>query len=315
MQKMIPLMLLLLSLSSTFAQSSKKFQPLLEPIDPKRIEIVRDSFGVPHIFAPTDAEAAYGLAWATLEDDTEIPKYFLAAIKNRMGRQDGIDGAKFDFGIQMMGVREMVEEEYPQVPEDFRKVLEGSAQGFNAYLKKHPEELDMKRVLPITPQDLLVGYVLAGGLMCGLDGVLNRVANGGFAKEAPLPILDGKGSNGIAFNAPKTVSGDAFLAINAHQPIEGVLSWYEAHICSEEGWNIVGSNFHGSCALFQGSMKTWAGATRPDNWTWWMYTNWKCTPKRKSCTRWTMNGSNWKPTRQNSGYDWPKKEKKESYCR
>ena len=38
-------------------------------IDPANIEILRDSYGVPHIYAPTDVEVAYGLAWAHAEDD------------------------------------------------------------------------------------------------------------------------------------------------------------------------------------------------------------------------------------------------------
>ena len=35
----------------------------------KNVEIVRDAFGVPHIFGKTDADVAYGLAWAHAEDD------------------------------------------------------------------------------------------------------------------------------------------------------------------------------------------------------------------------------------------------------
>ena len=38
-------------------------------INPSNITIARDSFGVPHIFAPTDPEVAYGIAWAHAEDD------------------------------------------------------------------------------------------------------------------------------------------------------------------------------------------------------------------------------------------------------
>jgi acyl-homoserine-lactone acylase len=38
-------------------------------INPNNITIARDTFGIPHIFAPTDAEVAYGLAWAHCEDD------------------------------------------------------------------------------------------------------------------------------------------------------------------------------------------------------------------------------------------------------
>ena len=40
-------------------------------INPANITIARDSFGVPHIFAPTDPEVAYGIAWAHAEDDFE----------------------------------------------------------------------------------------------------------------------------------------------------------------------------------------------------------------------------------------------------
>ena len=48
-------------------------------IDPDKIEIVRDSFGVPHIYAKTDAELAYGLAWAHAEDDFKtIQEAYLA---------------------------------------------------------------------------------------------------------------------------------------------------------------------------------------------------------------------------------------------
>ena len=42
---------------------------LLAQIDPQSVEIVRDAYGVPHIYAPTDAGVAYGLAWAHAEDD------------------------------------------------------------------------------------------------------------------------------------------------------------------------------------------------------------------------------------------------------
>ena len=42
---------------------------ILGQINPKKIDIVRDAYGVPHIFTETDAKLAYGLAWAHAEDD------------------------------------------------------------------------------------------------------------------------------------------------------------------------------------------------------------------------------------------------------
>ena len=55
-----------------------------------------------------------------------------------------------------------------------------------------------------------------------------------------------KGSNTFAFNSAKTTDGSTFLAINTHQPLDGPVSWYEAHLCSEEGTNILGALFAGS---------------------------------------------------------------------
>ena len=52
---------------------------LFSQISPKSIEIVRDGYGIPHIFAQTDAEVAYGLAWAHAEDDFKtIQQSYLA---------------------------------------------------------------------------------------------------------------------------------------------------------------------------------------------------------------------------------------------
>ena len=50
------LLLFLTNLSFSYSQ-----------INPKDVEIVRDSFGVPHIYGKTDADVAYGLAWSHAE--------------------------------------------------------------------------------------------------------------------------------------------------------------------------------------------------------------------------------------------------------
>ncbi|MEP7256316.1 MAG: penicillin acylase family protein, partial [Ferruginibacter sp.] len=60
MKKSLTILILFFSFLASFSQTA---------INPANIDIVRDSFGVPHIFAKTDAEVAYGLAWAEAEDD------------------------------------------------------------------------------------------------------------------------------------------------------------------------------------------------------------------------------------------------------
>ncbi|MFN5021697.1 MAG: penicillin acylase family protein, partial [bacterium] len=55
-------------------------------IDPKAVTIARDSFGVPHIFAKTDPEVSYGLAWAHAEDDFKSLQMVALPSKGLMGR-------------------------------------------------------------------------------------------------------------------------------------------------------------------------------------------------------------------------------------
>ena len=68
-----------------------------------------------------------------------------------------------------------------------------------------------------------------------------------------------KGSNTFAFNSSKTKDGNTYLAINTHQPLDGPTSWYEVHLNSEEGTNIIG-------ALFAGSPNVLIGANRNIAW-------------------------------------------------
>ena len=59
-------------------------------INPARITIARDSFGVPHIFAPTDAEVAYGLAWAHAEDDFGTLQLVVLSGKAKLGDRKSV---------------------------------------------------------------------------------------------------------------------------------------------------------------------------------------------------------------------------------
>ncbi|HNG63615.1 MAG TPA: penicillin acylase family protein, partial [Ferruginibacter sp.] len=81
-------------------------------IQPKNIEIVRDSFGVPHIFADTDAEVAYGLAWAQAEDDFASMQEPMLPVKNLMGRVQGKKGAAGDYAFALFRCREITEEKW-----------------------------------------------------------------------------------------------------------------------------------------------------------------------------------------------------------
>ncbi len=106
-----------------------------------------------------------------------------------------------------------------------------------------------------------------------------------------------KGSNTFAFNSAKTKNGETYLANNTHQPLDGPTSWYEVHLCSEEGTNIIGALFAGSPNVLIGANQNiLPGLTQSTYLTKQMYLNLKCIPTRKSITRSMEPTSNSKPT-------------------
>src|SRR5271170_3876129 len=105
-----------------FAGTGKPFAK----IDPKNVTIVRDSLGIPHIFGKTDAEAAYGLAWANAEDAFSETQGLIYIGKGYMGRTDGIEGAKADFFVHAIDARKLVDDHYDKdLSPEFKKYIDG----------------------------------------------------------------------------------------------------------------------------------------------------------------------------------------------
>ena len=213
-------------------------------INPKNIDIVRDEYGIPHIYAQTDAEVAYGLAWANAEDDfTTIQEAYLAG-NAMLSNYIGLKGAAADFITQFIGSKNLIEEKIGTISKDYMAVVEGYSQGLNAYASKNPDKVLYKKLFPITPKKMLMYSQLQ--LFISNEGAYwaGRILN----NDTQDDFLDQNltGSNVIAMNSSKTLSGETFLAINTHQPLEGPTSWYEVHLNSQEGTNIIGTMYPGT---------------------------------------------------------------------
>ena len=228
---------------------------LSQSIDPKNVTIIRDSLGVPHIFGVTDADAAYGLAYAHAEDNFSDLQEAVMAGKGLMGSYKGKDGVLFDFGLQFLQIDSLVEARYEQdLSSHFRSVLEAYAQALNDYAVANPKEVLLKKTFPVSGKDLVKSSTLSVSLMAGLGMGLkavneNRVEEFLGSNEAHT----GTGSNALAVAPERMDDGRGYLLINSHQPIEGRFAWYEAHLMSQEGWNCVGGLFPGGTSVFVGS--------------------------------------------------------------
>ena len=219
-------------------------------INPAKIDIIRDSFGVPHIFGKTDPDVAYGLAWAHAEDDFGTIQQSLMAGKSMLAQYQGKKGASIDYIIHLLRIPELVEAKYESdLSPAFKKLLEGYAAGLNAYAAAHPKEVLLKKAFPVTPKDMVQYSVLQLCVLSGADKALSSIFGG------TVPLLENyktAGSNAFAFNSAKTTDGQVYLDINAHQPLEGPVAFYEAHLNSEDGWNIIGANFPGAPCILHG---------------------------------------------------------------
>ena len=88
------------------------------------------------------------------------------------------------------------------------------------------------------------GNLLEAPLFFGLDRQLGEL----FQPERAQPVSTFRadtGSNTFSISPRRSAKGETFLAVNSHQPWEGPVAWYEAHLHSEEGWDAVGGLFPG----------------------------------------------------------------------
>lgn len=231
------------------------------------VEIVRDSYGVPHINGKTDADTAYGLAFAHAEDDFSTIQDVVAMTRGRYGALAGSDGAKVDYVLHLLGAREAAVARYMELSPQVRAVAEAYAAGLNHYVSKHPEEVRLSKLFPVTGQDIVTGFVLRAPFFYGLDGAIGALTEGKpLPKESAPPMTpigrdpEMNGSNAFAIAPKRMADGKTWLISNSHQPYEGQVAWYEAVTHSGEGLDMAG-------ALFPGSPFVLLGHNRHLGWT------------------------------------------------
>ncbi|MGA0383549.1 MAG: penicillin acylase family protein, partial [Flavobacteriaceae bacterium] len=224
---------------------------LFAQINPENIEIIRDAYGVPHIYAKTDAEVAYGLAWAHAEDDFQTIQLSYLAGDAKLSRAIGLKGAPADFLQQLIQAEKTAREQVHTLSDEFMGVIKGYAQGLNAYAEAHEEEVLLKELFPVTPIKMIAYSQLQLFVSNAADQLVKQIVSNKTPKN--IPDEDVQGSNLIALSSAKTGENASFLTINTHQPLEGPTSWYEAHLVSEEGTNIIGALFPGAPCILTGA--------------------------------------------------------------
>lgn len=216
------------------------------------VEIIRDDYGVPHIYGKTDADAVFGLMYAQAEDDfPRIERNYVWAI-GRLAEVMGENALYSDVRARLYMTEEEARAAYDSAPDWLQDLITAWADGLNWYLLSNPE---VKPALITKFEPWMTMYFFEGSIggdieQIPLDGI-KAFYSETRAAPAPTPPTDSEpsGSNGFAISGELTQSGNAMLLINPHT------SFYfrgEVHMVSEEGLNAYGAVTWGQFFVYQG---------------------------------------------------------------
>lgn len=238
-----------------------------------RVTIIRDQWGIAHVYGKTDADAVFGMVYAQAEDDfNRVETNYI----NAMGRLAEVEGEgeiwrdlRMKLFIDTLEMKRL----YAESPVWLKSLMNGFADGLNYYLYTHPQVKPrlITRFEPwmaLTFSEGSIGGDIESVNLRGLsqfygspsgtggvndDNLYARNSRGetdAFADSDESPFgREPGGSNGFAIAPSNTVGGHALLMINPHT------SFYfrpEIHMASEEGLDAYGAVTWGQFFIYQG---------------------------------------------------------------
>lgn len=221
----------------------------------QRVTIIRDNWGIPHIYGKTDADAVFGLLYAQCEENFQKVEENNLEMMGRLS-EIGKAGLYDDLQMRLIYDSAAAMKDYKSSPLWFKKLLDAAADGVNYFLYKHPEvkpallkhfepwfalmrtngSISATQTAELTVEDMKSLY---------LTNDPSVSFNEKFAKDN----VEETGSNGFAVAPSKTVSKNAIIYINPH------VTFYfrtEVQMVSEEGLNAYGAVTWGTFFVFQG---------------------------------------------------------------
>ncbi|MBI3219973.1 MAG: penicillin acylase family protein [Bacteroidetes bacterium] len=223
----------------------------------QKVTIIRDQWGIAHVYGKSDADAIFGMLYAQCEDD--FPRVELNYI-NALGRLAEVEGeGKLynDLRTRLFQDSTLAIQIYKTTPPAMKKLMQAFADGVNYFLATHSNVKPqlIKRFKPWMP--LLFSEGSIGGDIEAIS--LTRLKDFyGDGKDATAIVQDNlddglepepKGSNGFAIAPSRSVSGNALFMINPHT------SFYfrpEIQVVSEEGLQVYGAVTWGQFFIYQG---------------------------------------------------------------
>ncbi|WP_165390993.1 acylase [Pseudoduganella lutea] len=220
----------------------------------KRVTILRDKWGIPHVYGKTDADAVFGMLYAQAEDDfRRVERNFITAL-GRMAEVEGEKALYDDLRMKLFIRPDELQAQYKASPAWLKSLMTAWADGLNWYLHTHPQVRPalITRFEPWMALSFSEGSI--GGDIEEVDVKLLKMFYEDIpvmaqARPAASLMKEPGGSNGFAIAPKISKSGNALLMINPHT------SFYfrpEIHVVSEAGLNAYGAVTWGQFFVYQG---------------------------------------------------------------
>lgn len=217
------------------------------------INIIRDDWGIAHVYGKTDADAIFGMIYAQAEDDfNRIERNYLLSM-GRLAEAEGESEIYRDLRMKLYIDPVDMKAKYAASPQWLKSLMNGWADGLNYYLYKHPEV--KPRVIRRFEPWMALSF--SEGSIGGDIETINLKELEAFYGKKPGPQIvaalrdytEPTGSNGIAIAPSNTASHKALLLINPHTSF---FFRSELQMVSGEGLNAYGAVTWGQFFIYQG---------------------------------------------------------------
>lgn len=219
------------------------------------VTIIRDEYGVAHIYGKTDADCVFGLMYAQCEDDFKRVEDNYITMLGRTAEVKGKSEIYEDLLVRLTIDSTGARKDYEESPDWLKKLLNAYADGINYYLYKHPEVKPaviekFEPWFPLMYTDGSISAIQTGGLEAkDLEAFYSSKETAALPNQRHGREDKLIGSNGFAIAPDKAANGNALFYINPH------VTFYfrpEVHLQSEEGLHVYGAVTWGQFFVYQG---------------------------------------------------------------
>jgi len=219
----------------------------------RNVEIIRDDWGIAHVYGKTDADAVFGMIYAQAEDDfNRIERNYLLSM-GRLAEAEGESEVYRDLRMKLFIDPADMKTKYHQSPDWLKALMDAWAGGLNYYLARHPEVKPrvIKRFEPwmaLTFSEGSIGGDIETISLAELEAFYTKKARIQVAEDL-LQYVEPTGSNGVAIAPANTSSHHALLLINPHTSF---FFRSELQMVSGEGLDAYGAVTWGQFFVYQG---------------------------------------------------------------